>query len=118
VPLKGFREASDFATDHRTRTVGDIVRQVMARRSLGKLTERQRILDVWQRLLGPDASHTRLEGMRNQVVVFTVDSSALLSELANFRKQEILEAFHREIRNFFVRDIKLRLEKRRPAGGK
>jgi predicted nucleic acid-binding Zn ribbon protein len=119
VPLKGFREASDFQTEDelrrdRTRSVGDVVRQLIARRGLGKLTQRQQIWNVWLRLLGRDASHTHLEGMKNQVVTITVDSSALLSELANFRKHEILEALHKEVRTFFVRDLRFRLEKRRP----
>jgi predicted nucleic acid-binding Zn ribbon protein len=118
VPLNGFREASDYAKDHRSHVVGDVVRQLLARRGLNKLPQRQQIWEVWERLLGHEAPHTHLEGMKNQVVTFTVDSSSLLSELANFRKHEILEAFHREVRTFFVRDIKLRLEKRRPAAGK
>ena len=117
MPLTGFREASDFQED-RGHTVGDIIRQVMVRRGLNELTQRQQVWNVWQRLLGPDAPHTRLEGMRNQVATFTVDSSALLSELASFRKHEILDALHEDIRTFFVRDIRLRLEKRRPAAGR
>jgi len=112
VPLTGFREASDFQKDW-SQPVGEIVRRVLARRGLNNLTHRQQVWDAWERILGADASHTHLEGLKNQVATFTVDSSALLSELAGFRKYEILEAFHREVRTFFVRDLRLRLEKRR-----
>jgi predicted nucleic acid-binding Zn ribbon protein len=113
--LPGLREAADYAKDTRAKAIGDIVRQVMTRRGWHKLAPREQVWEVWERLLGPDAPHTRLEGLRKDVAWFVVDSSALLSELANFRKQEILEVLHREVRSTFVRDIKLRLEKRRAA---
>jgi hypothetical protein len=118
MALPGLREAADYAKDPRAKAIGDIVRQVITRRGWNKLGPQEQVWDVWERLLGSEAPHTRLEGMRKDVAWFVVDSSALLSELANFRKQEILEVLHREVRSVFVRDIKLRLEKRRPGSGK
>jgi hypothetical protein len=55
--------------------------------------------------------------LRGNVATFSVDSSALLSELNNFQKVELLEALHREVRTCFVREIRFRLEKRPPASG-
>ena len=66
------------------------------------------------RLLGRDAVHTSLERLQKDVVTFTVDSSALLSELGGFRKQELLEGLRSQVKTYFVRDLRLRLEKRRP----
>jgi len=112
-------EASDFQPD-RAVPVGDVLRR-WARRSgaLGS-SDRQRVWAAWQRAAGPDAAHTALEGMRKGVLWFTVDSSAVLQELSSFRKEELLEALRREVKTYFVRDVRFRLEKHRTPtrGGK
>jgi hypothetical protein len=108
-------EASDFDKD-RAETAGEVLRRWVTTRGLLKPSDRQRLWGAWQRLLGPEAAQTSLEGLKNHVATFTVDSSALLSELKNFRKQELLESLHREVKTYFVRDIKFRLEKRRGGG--
>ena len=109
-------EASDFDKDW-AETAGEVLRRWVTTRGLLKPSDRQRLWDAWQRILGPEAAQTSLEGLKNHVATFAVDSSALLSELKNFRKQELLESLHREVKTYFVRDIKFRLEKRRPAKG-
>jgi predicted nucleic acid-binding Zn ribbon protein len=113
------REAADYAAE-RSEPVGAVLQRWAAKSGVLKASDRDRIWNAWQHLLGRDAAHTTLEGLRNKVVTFTVDSSALLSELNNFRKQELLDGLRREVRTYFVRDIRLRLEKRRPpsSGGK
>jgi len=105
-------EASDFDREY-AEPVGNVLQRWARRRGVLRLTERQKIGSVWERLLGPDAAHTRLEGLKNHVATFAVDSSALLSELNNFRKQELLEALRHEVRTYFIRDIRFRLEKRK-----
>jgi predicted nucleic acid-binding Zn ribbon protein len=110
-----FREASDFEPE-RSETVGNVLRRWGRRTGLLRVTERDRVWQAWEHLLGRDAAHTSLEGLRSNVATFIVDSSALLSELRSFRKQELLEGLRREVRSYFVRDIRFRLEKRRPAG--
>lgn len=92
---------------------GEVLRRWMARSGLVRATDRARVWDAWQRLLGAEAAQTCLEGLRNHVAYFSVDSSALLSELAQFRKQELLEGLHEEVRQPFVRDLRFRLDKRR-----
>jgi predicted nucleic acid-binding Zn ribbon protein len=111
------REASDYAPDKRSQPVGDILRRWAKRTGALKASDQDRIWAAWQRLLGRDAAHTTLVGLKNQVAMFNVDSSALLSELNNFRKQELLEGLRREVKTYFVRDFRLRLEKRRPPQG-
>lgn len=110
-----FREASDYLPE-RAEPVGSIVRRWAGRSGLLRATDYERVWEAWQRLAGPDAPHTRLEGLRNHVAAFTVDSGAVLSELRNFRKQELLEGLRREVKTYFVRDLKFRLEKRQPPG--
>lgn len=95
--------------------VGEAVGWVLKRLELDRATPRRRVAEAWQRLLGSDARYTELVGLKANVATFTVDSSALLSELNNFRKQELLEGLRAEVKTYFVRDIRFRLQKRRPG---
>jgi hypothetical protein len=111
-------EASDYGSD-RSEPVGEVVRRWAGRSGFLRVSDREKIWAVWQRLLGPDAAHTSLErlaarGKNAGVAAFVVDSSALLSELRNFRKEELLEALRREVKTYFVQDLKFRLEKKPP----
>jgi len=112
--LGGPPEASDFKKVW-AEPLGDVLQRWLARSGLLRLPDRDRVWDAWQRELGPDAAHTRLVSLKGNVALFSVDSSALLSELNNFRKVELLEALQREVRTYFVRDIRLRLENREPG---
>jgi hypothetical protein len=112
-------EASDYARD-RSELVGDVVRRWALRSGFTRVSDRDKIWAVWQRILGPEAAHTSLERLANRgknagVATVVVDSSALLSELRNFRKEELLEAIRREVKTYFVQDIRFRLEKKPPS---
>ncbi|MBE3124467.1 MAG: DUF721 domain-containing protein [Acidobacteria bacterium] len=114
---KWILEASDFEEEY-AEPLGDVLRRWARRSGLLRLTDRQRVWGAWHRLLGPDAAHTSLEGLKNHVATFTVDSSALLSELNNFRKADLLEGIREDVKTYFVRDIRFRLVKSRsPAAG-
>jgi hypothetical protein len=111
-------EASDYAQD-RSEPVGAVVCRWAVRSGFTRISDRDKIWAVWQRLLGPEAAHTCLERLANRgknagVASFIVDSSVLLSELRNFRKEELMEAIRREVKTYFVQDIKFRLEKKPP----
>ena len=111
-------EASDYAPD-RSEPVGEVVRRWAARSGFTRVSDRDKIWAVWQRLLGREAAHTSLERLANRgknagVASVVLDSSPLLSELRNFRKEELLEALRREVKTYFVQDLKFRLEKKPP----
>ncbi len=112
--LGGPPEASDFKKVW-AEPLGDVLQRWLARSGLLRLSDRDRVWEAWQRELGADAAHTCLVSLKGKVALFSVDSSALLSELNNFRKVELLEALQREVRTYFVRDIRLRLENREPG---
>jgi len=107
----GLKEASDYEKDW-AEPVGEVIRRWAKHSRLLHLSQRERLWNAWEAALGPDASHTRLESLRNHVASFVVDSSALLLELRGFRKQDLMEALRREVRTYFIRDIRFRLEKR------
>ena len=107
-------EASDFKKV-RAEPLGNILQRWLDRSGLLRLSDHDRVWEVWGRQLGRDAAHTSLVSLKGNVATFSVDSSALLSELNNFRKVELLEALHREVRTYFVRDIRFHLDKRDPS---
>ena len=90
--------------------VGRIIERWLRRSGVGRTGERDRLWDVWTRLLGRDAKHTRFVGLKNHVLTVQVDSSPLLAELRQFRKQELLEGLRAEVKSYFVRDIRFRLQ--------
>jgi len=112
--LRGPKETSDFAKDTRAEPIGQVARRWAARAGLLRVSDRDRVWDAWQNFLGPAADHTRLEGLRNHVAWFVVDSSALLAELNNFRKTELIAMLQRDVRCYLVSDLRFRLEKGRP----
>lgn len=113
----GLKEASDYDKDW-AEPVGDVIRRWVRRSGVLRVSDQERVWDAWRGALGAEACHTRLESLKNHVATVVVDSSALLSELRGFRKQELLGALRREVRTYFVRDIRFRLEKRGPPPGR
>ena len=92
--------------------LGPVLRRILRRTGLAHANDRQKVWAAWQDLLGPDAAHTHLEGLRKGTATFVVDSSALLSELSNFRRQALLEGLQARVPSPFVSNLKFRLEKR------
>jgi len=116
--LRGPSEASDFAEDHRTEPLAEVLARWVRRSGLIAVSDRERIEEAWRACLGPDAEHTRLLSFRQGVATFVVDSSPLLAELATFRKPQLLEALRGAVPGCFVRDLRFRLEKpTRPGCG-
>ncbi|MEA3368133.1 MAG: DciA family protein, partial [Planctomycetota bacterium] len=75
----------------------------------------ERVWEAWERHLGAHAAHTRMESLRGHVATFVVDSSALLAELNNFRKPELLAMLQEDVRSYFVGDLRFRLQKSTPG---
>lgn len=109
MPL-GPKEASDFRPV-RAERIGEVAERWAARSGLLRVSDRDRIWQAWQAYLGPVAAHTRLQSLRGNVATFTVDSSALLAELNNFRKPDLLAMLQQDVRSCFVADLRFRLQK-------
>jgi len=109
MPL-GPKEASDFRPI-RAELIGEVAHRWAARAGLLRISERERLWEAWQAYLGPVARHTRLVSLRQNVATFVIESSALLAELNNFRKPELLAMLQQEVRSYFVADLRFRLQK-------
>jgi predicted nucleic acid-binding Zn ribbon protein len=65
--------------------------------------------DVWRQTVGGEiCSHTRVVGVRKNVLIVEVDSAPWLSELAGFYKQSILGEVQRKLPAERIRDIQFR----------
>jgi len=106
----GVKEASDFRPV-RAERIGDVARRWAAKSGLLDVSDRDEVARAWREHLGPDAGHTRLLSLQRHVATFIVDSSALLAELNNFRKEELLAMLRRRAPSYFVRDLRFRLQK-------
>ena len=73
---------------------------------------------AWEEAVGLGAEHTRIDAVRDSVAVVVVDSAALLAELANFRKDELLAALQARVRGQFIRDIRFRVGSLKPRRGR
>jgi len=112
---RGPKEASDLKPI-RAESIGDVAHRWAARSGLLRLSDRERVWQAWERHLGAEAAHTRLESLRGHVATFVVDSSALLAELNNFRKPALLAMLQQDVPSYFVGDLRFRLQKR--SGGR
>lgn len=86
----------------------DIIGRYLDRAGLSRHLQADEVRRVWEQLLGEAAEHARLDSLRGGVALFVVDSAALLSELNNFRKAELLAGLQGEVKGLFIRDIKFR----------
>ncbi|MBN2584807.1 MAG: DUF721 domain-containing protein [Planctomycetes bacterium] len=86
----------------------DILGRYLQSSGLTRRSPHSRLLEVWRQALGPQCEHTQLDAVRKNVAYFRVDNAALLSELNNFRKLELLSLLQSEVRDIFIRDIKFR----------
>jgi len=89
-------------------TLRDILGQYLDRSGLSRQLQIAELERVWDEMLGEATSHTELSAIRAGVVTFTVDNSALLAELNNFRKVELLAGLRTAAGGQAVRELKFR----------
>ncbi len=92
------------------RPLGDVLGELFAARGYGRLRAAGELEGAWNAAVGEPACYqTRLGGVRHGVLTVTVAHSALLEELAAFRKPELLAALRRDAPGSKVHDIRFRV---------
>jgi predicted nucleic acid-binding Zn ribbon protein len=82
----------------------------MEARGYGRLKGRRELESAWESAVGEEVSRqSRVGGLRHGVLTVTVAHSALLEELAAFRKPRILAALQRAAPDASIRDLKFRV---------
>jgi len=90
--------------------LGEVLGALFAARGYSRLRGAGELEAAWDAAVGEPASRlTRLGGVRHGVLSVTVAHSALLEELAAFRKPDLLAALRRDAPGTTVHDIRFRV---------
>lgn len=80
-------------------------------RGVARVQSDSQLSQAWQAVCGPaTAAATRVQGLKRGVLNVNVASAAQLSELAAFRKVELLGELGRRYPDLKIRDLKFRLD--------
>ena len=91
------------------KAVGDVISDLFAQRGYGRIQGDRQLQQAWQDVAGEEvAAFTRVVGLKNGVLQVTVSNSAMLAELASFRKQEFQEKFSEQYESLKIQDIKFK----------
>ena len=89
--------------------LGDVLSHLFALRGYGRVQADRQLHEAWRNVAGtPLDQQTRVLGLKRGVLQIGVSNSALLSELASFRKAELLLQFKTDYPQLRVRDLKFR----------
>ena len=89
--------------------VANIVADLLSRNGLGQPQAVGEIEKIWREVVGDElASMTRCGKIQYKKITVIVTNSMVMQELT-FRKQEILEAFNRKMKNDLIQDIRFRV---------
>jgi len=90
--------------------IGNPLREVIARRKIGRLLQSQELDQLWTEAVEPQiAKQTKVVSLRNRVLMINVSDSVLISELANFHKQQILKTIQQKRPDIEIKNIKFKL---------
>ena len=92
------------------RALGDLLGELMIARGLTQARSATEVELAWAKVVGErEAGQTQVSGLRQGILTISVAHSALLEELAAFRKRELLEAMRKILPNKVLRDIRFRI---------
>jgi predicted nucleic acid-binding Zn ribbon protein len=92
------------------RPLGDALSALFASKGFARLRAAGELEYAWIAAAGDSvAKQTKLGGVRHGVLLVTVGHSALLEELAAFRKSELLAALRAKVPGLSLQDIRFRV---------
>ncbi len=90
--------------------LGEVLGRYLKESGLAAFMAGDDLKTCWERAVGLQMlPHTRLMGIRNQVLCVEVDSSPRLHELKGFLKPQILAHFQHSYNRLFIKDISFTL---------
>jgi len=88
----------------------DVLKRLLQDSPLGHGLQHMEIYNVWRRIAGPDGlRHSRVAGIKGNVLQVEVDSSPWLSEFSTFRKEDLLKTLQAELKKTRIVDIQFRI---------
>lgn len=96
--------------DQQPQTIGESLNEYLQASGLARAAEASAVFSAWRDSVTDEiARHTRVLGLRNNVLAVEVDSAALLQELSTFYRSQILEALKRKLSRSFICDVRFLL---------
>ncbi len=90
----------------------DVLSRMFKETPLGHNLEHTEIYSVWRAAAGPEIyPHTRVVGIKGNVLRVEVDSSPWLYELSAFRKKHLLAKLRRSLKKTRIVDIEFKIGK-------
>ena len=90
--------------------LGEVLGKYLQDSGLSAFIANDKLKTCWEEAVGRQMlAHTKLMGIRNQILFVEVDSSPRLQELKCFLKPQILQQFQHSYRRVFVKDISFTL---------
>jgi hypothetical protein len=108
------RRRLDAACSPRAReakAVGEIIPECPLVSQIRRQYDLRDVYDAWLDLVGEQAVHCAITGVRRGTLSVLVDSASCLHELANFRKREIIAGLKTRSGCEKIHDIEFRLGK-------
>ena len=91
--------------------VSKAVAELIAQRGWARVRADAQLADIWNDICGElIGTQTRVLGVRNGVLQVGVVSAALLSELASFHKDSLLQSLRERYPKLNIHEIKFRLK--------
>src|SRR4051812_46543373 len=89
--------------------IGEILSRLFAARGWGRQQDRLRLERAWAEAVGVEyALHTRVSGLKRNVLEVEVKGAVLIQELAQFHKRRVLEALRKTLPGVTIADLRFR----------
>lgn len=94
------------------REVREIVKTLLHEGKLGREKKLRGVEKLWREVAAPELlAHTRAERFYKGTLMVVCDSSALLSELANFHREELLAKLREACTTRFIAQLEFKIGK-------
>ena len=99
----------DKGSERGIEPIASVLSDLIALRGLARYRSQEQLEEAWRTAAGEMiARYTRVGGLKRGVLEILVSHSALMQELANFRKQELLEKLRSSAETEEIKDLKFR----------
>lgn len=89
--------------------LGRVIAELFARRGYGRVQADSELRMAWEQVAGPElAAQARMLNLRSGTVHIRVANAALRSELAAFRRPELLQQLQQLVPHLKIKDLKFK----------
>lgn len=89
--------------------LGEILARLITARGWGRRQARLHLERAWAAAVGPEnEAHTRVLGLRRDVLEVEVNSAVLLQELASYQKRKLLAKLRTSLPNHTLTDVRFK----------